>query len=189
MLASTASVYNCTFGGNGDRPTEIMIDDVREITSALVSANAYMILDNIEGAEKFNTAPVRDAYFCLSHSDMLKEIEQIPQFQHKAAYPNPLKTLRSEWGTVANLRFLLSSIGSKTLNGSALNRTVYNNFVVGMEAYANIKQDGYSSTFLYVPPIYSGPLAMNCSIGWKMATCPRITNDLWVLNLRSTLRI
>ena len=64
---------------------------------------------------------------------------------------------------------------------------VYNIFCVGMEAYACIEQDGYSASFIYRPPIYDGPLALNASVGYKFAEVPRITNDLWVLNLRCTL--
>ena len=57
-----------------------------------------------------------------------------------------------------------------------------------MEGYACIEQDGYSATFIYLPPaIAGGPLALNASVGYKFAEVPRITNDLWVLNLRTTL--
>lgn len=85
-----------------------------------------------------------------------------------------------------NLRFLVSSIGSQVLSASALGNTVFNVFCVGMEAYACIEQDGYSASFIYRPPIYDGPLALNASVGYKFAEVPRITNDLWVINLRVT---
>jgi hypothetical protein len=68
-----------------------------------------------------------------------------------------------------------------------LGATVYNIFCVGMEAYACIEQDGYSASFIYRPPIYDGPLALNASVGYKFAEVPRITNDLWIINLRATL--
>lgn len=42
-------------------------------------------------------------------------------------------------------------------------------------------------TVCYRPPIYDGPLALNASVGYKFAEVPRITNDLWILNLRATL--
>jgi hypothetical protein len=45
-----------------------------------------------------------------------------------------MNALRSEWGAVGNLRFLVSSIGSVTPAGSALGADVYNIFCVGMEA-------------------------------------------------------
>lgn len=56
-----------------------------------------------------------------------------------------------------------------------------------MEAYACIEQDGYSASFIYRPPIYDSALALNASVGYKFAECPRITNDEWVINLRATL--
>ena len=55
------------------------------------------------------------------------------------------------------------------MNASSLSNDVYNIFVVGMEAYACIEQDGYSATFVYLPPQFSGPLALNSSVGYDCA--------------------
>lgn len=187
MLASTSAFINCTGGVNGDVPTELTRSDVDDVVRALLGNNAYTILDNIEGEDKFGTAPVRDAYFALCHTDLSKDLDNVDGFIQKNQYPSPMNALRSEWGAVGNLRFLISSIGSTTANGSSMGNTVYNIFCVGMEAYACIEQDGYSAQFIYRPPIYDGPLALNASVGYKFAEVPRILNDLWVLNLRCTL--
>ena len=101
--------------------------------------------------------------------------------------PNQQSTLDAEWGTVSNARFLLSPIGSITANASLLGANVYNIFVVGREAVAAIEQDGYSAQFIYRPPIYDSPLALNASVGYKFAEVPRILNDTWLFNLRCTL--
>jgi N4-gp56 family major capsid protein len=130
---------------------------------------------------------VRDAYFALCSTGLMSTLETVNGFINKSQYPSPMNALRSEWGAVGNLRFLISSIGSTTTAASALGQTVYNIFCVGMEAYACIEQDGYSASFIYRPPIYDGPLAQNISVGYKFAEVPRITNDLWVVNLRSTV--
>lgn len=188
MLAATAAFINSVAGVNGDQPTEITQADAQTVVRALLNNNAYTVLDNIEGEDKFGTAPVRDAYFALCSTQLTGNLEAIPAFIQKNNYPSPMNALRSEWGALGNLRFLISSIGSVTPNGSFLGRDVYNIFCVGMEAYACIEQDGYSAQFIYRPPIYDGPLALNASVGWKMAEVPRITNDLWVINLRATLR-
>lgn len=186
MLASTASSINCTGGVNGDNPTELTRSDVDEIVRLLLDNDAYTIMDNIEGADKFGTAPVRDAYFALASTQLTGDMDNVPGFIHKNQYPAPMDALRSEWGAIGNLRFLVSSIGSVSINSSANGADVYNIFCVGMEAYACIEQDGYSASFIYRPPIYDGPLALNASVGYKFAEVPRITNDLWVLNLRAT---
>jgi len=59
-----------------------------------------------------------------------------------------MEALRSEWGSISNLRFLLSSIGSVSANASNNGNNVFNIFCVGMEAYACVQQDGYSATFI-----------------------------------------
>ena len=187
MLASTASFINCVGGTNGDNPTNLTASDVDEVVRTLLSNDAYTITDNIEGEDKFGTAPVRDAYFAMCSTGLTANLNAIPTFIQKSQYPSPMNALRSEWGAIGNLRFLVSSIGSTTPNASLLGATVYNIFCVGMEAYACIEQDGYSASFIYRPPIYDGPLALNCSVGYKFAEVPRITNDLWVINLRATL--
>ena len=187
MLAATASFINCTGGVDGDNPTEITRSDVDVVVRTLMMNNAYKILDNIEGADKFGTAPVRNAYFALCSSSLIGNLDAVAGFVSTTQYPSPEEALRSEWGSIGNLRFLVSSIGSVTANASSLGADVYNIFCVGMEAFASIEQDGYSASFIYRPPIYDGPLALNASVGYKTALVPRITNDLWVINLRATL--
>jgi N4-gp56 family major capsid protein len=187
MLAGTAGFINCTGGPNGDVPTNIALSDVQTVVRTLLNNNAYTIMDNIEGEDKFGTAPVRDAYFALCSTQLTGSLENVTGFIQKNQYPAPMNALRSEWGAIGNLRFLVSSIGSFSPNASSMGANVYNIFCVGMEAYACVEQDGYSATFIYRPPIYDGPLALNASVGYKFAEVPRITNDLWVINLRATL--
>lgn len=189
MLAGTAAFINATGGVNGDNPTEITRSDVDTVVRTLLNNNAYTIMDNIEGEDKFGTAPVRDAYFALCSTNLTGNLDNVAGFIQKNQYPAPMNALRSEWGAIGNLRFLVSSIGSVTPNASNLGANVYNIFCVGMEAYAIIEQDGYSASFIYRPPIYDGPLALNASVGYKFAQVPRITNDLWVINLRATLAV
>jgi N4-gp56 family major capsid protein len=187
MLKSTASTINCTGGVNGDNPTEITRSDVDTVIRTLADNNCYTISDSIEGEDRFGTAPVRDAYFALGSTKLIGDLEQVDGFTAKSQYPSADKPLRPEWCAISNLRFLLSSIGSKSESASNSGADVFNIFCVGMEAYAVVEQDGYSAQFIYRPPIYDGPLALNSSVGYKFAQVPRITNDAWVLNLRTTL--
>lgn len=187
MLAATAGFINAVNGVNGDIPTELTRPDIDVVIRALANNNAYTIEDSLEGDLKFGTQPVRRAYFALGSTNLIGQLDNVGGFTSVANYPTANNTLPSEYGAVSNVRWLLSSIGSFSANSSSLGNNVYNNFVCGMEAYAVILQDGYSASFIYRPPIYDGPLALNASVGWKMAQVPRITNDLWVINLRCTL--
>lgn len=187
MLAASAAFLNCVGGVNGDVPTELTITDIQTVIRTLLGNNAETLMNNIEGDLKFGTGPVRWAYVAMMHSDVTSNLEAIAQFIPSANYPNPQNALPSEWGSVQNIRFLVSSIGSVAANSSSLGANVYNIFVAANESYACIEQDGYSATFIYRPPMYSDPLAQNASVGWKMAQVPRLLNDTWLINLRCTL--
>lgn len=187
MLASTASFINCTGGSNGDNPTELTSGDVQEVCAALFSNNASTITQNIGGADKFGTGPVRNAFFALCNTDLIPSLNAVPDFIQQSQYGSDMTTLNEEYGSIGNLRFLVSSIGSVSTQASEMGRNVYNIFCVGMEAYTCVEQDGYSAAFIYRPPIYSDPLAQNISVGYKFAAAYRITNDQWVFNLRATL--
>lgn len=139
MLAATASAINAVGGVNGDVPTEITLSDVQGIVRTLLGNNAYTIMDNIEGENKFGTAPVRDAYFALCSTDLTGNLENVAGFIQKNQYPAPMNALQSEWGAIGNLRFLVSSIGSSVPNASSLGNTVYNIFCVGKQIHAHVK--------------------------------------------------
>ena len=53
MLASTASMYNCTGGNNVDLPTNMSLSDIDDVTATLLTNDAWMILDTIGGEDKF----------------------------------------------------------------------------------------------------------------------------------------
>lgn len=53
MLEATASVYNCTGGQNGDLPTNLSVSDLDNVTSMLMTNDAWMILENKEGENRF----------------------------------------------------------------------------------------------------------------------------------------
>ena len=187
MLAATAGMINCVGGVNGDSPTELTATDIEAVTTTLLTNNAFTILDNIEGENRFGTSPVRDSFMAFCHTNLTANLNNVQGFIHKNQYPAQMNIGRSEWGSVQNLRFWVSSIGSITTAASIKGADVYNIFVTGMESYAYIEQDHMSATFIYRPAIYDGPLALNASVGYKFGACPRLLNDLWLFNLRCTL--
>ena len=72
--------------------------------------------------------------------------------------------------------------------GASMNgNDVYNNMGVARESYAHIDQDGYSSQLLYRPPIFSGPLALNGTLGVKFAQAQALLQETWIRNVRCTL--
>lgn len=133
------------------------------------------------------TAPIRAAYFVLAHTLLESSFDVLQGFINAWNYPNQNDVLYSEFGSVTNFRILTSSNAVVQLGASINGRDVYNNMIVAREAYAHIEQDGYSSQLIYRPPIFSGPLALNGTLGVKFAQAQVITQDTWIQNFRCTL--
>lgn len=190
MMAATATVYYCTGGNNGDDPSNLSLSDIVAVTTMLQGNDAWMILRNQRGEDRFGTGPLRDAYIALAHTDIGGQLESVAGFLPKWNYPSPNEgTLNSEWGAVNNVRFLTSSQGSISFSASGLGANVYNCFVFGRESYAMVEQDNFSSRIIYRPPQFSDPLAQNITLAWTMSQVSRILNDQWIVNMRTTLAL
>lgn len=187
MLMASASVYNFEGGNNGDNPTDISPFDIDSITSTLLSNDAWMITDSIEGEDRFGTAPVRSAYVALANTALTPDLNTLPGFISKWNYANQQDTTQSEWGTFNNVRFFVSSVAALKPQASLNGANVYPITFAGMEAYACVYQDNFSARFIYRPAIYSDPLAQNVTLGTTFAEVPKILNDLWVVNGNCTL--
>ena len=190
MMEGGAPPINCTSGTNGDNPTNISPLDCSKAVRLLRTANAQFITDLIEGEDRFGTAPVRTCFFGLTHTNLSADLDQMVGFQNVAQYANTANLLQAEWGTIRNIRFLLSSVGSITPNASQNGADIYNIFLPGQESYDMVDLDGYSAQFIYAPPEIASPqLRLYQTAGWKMAQVFNITNTSWILNLRCTLAV
>jgi N4-gp56 family major capsid protein len=170
-----------------DNPTELARSDIDAVILALLGNDAMMISDNIEGTLKFGTAPVREAFWGMMNTGILDDLESVTGFISQAQYPSNMNVLNAEWGSISNVRFLYSSRGSLTLGVSLNGNTVYNVFITGQEAYAIIELTKATASFIYTPP--GGPMdpLRRLQLGaWKMAQVPRLMNDAWLYNLRTT---
>jgi len=167
----------------------LTLRDFANVNAALDTANAFKFLTGKQGEDRYGTAPIRAAYFSLAHTLQEATLDTLNGFIHAWNYPNQNDVLYSEYGSVTNFRILTSSNAIVELGASINGRDVYDNMIVAREAYAHIEQDGYSSQLIYRPPIFSGPLALNGTLGVKFAQAQVITQDTWIQNMRSTLAI
>jgi len=186
ILAAGATALNAVAGVNGDVPTELTESDFSAVTTTLRNQNARTITDNILGENRFGTAPVRDAFLGLTSTKAITDLNAMNNFINKNNYGNANMGLPAEEGSIGNVRVLVSSKGHYASNASLLGANVYSCFIVGRDAYTIVKQDGYTSSFLYGAPV--APLYLNATIGWKMAYAGRVTNDEFIANLKFTLR-
>lgn len=186
MLISSAAAVNCTGGAGGDSPTGITIKDFRAVSQSLMSSNAFTALAGQDASNAVGTGAIPNSYFALAHTDLASDLANEGKFRPTHEYPVPSKALPSEWGTIDRFRVLLSTNAAMKPNYSAKDKDVYFISCVGMDAYATVNLDNNSAAFLYKGPEYSDALMQNSSAGFKIAFCPTILNEEWVINLRAT---
>ncbi len=185
VLASTISVLQCSNGVNGNTPTELTKADIDAAVKTLLGNDAEMISEVVVGRDAFGTAPVRPAFWAYIDTDLLDDLENVSNFSNSANYPNQQSVLDSEWGATGNVRWLYTSIGSV----SSASPAVYNNFIIGKEAYAVVHLGSETGDF-YIEPLGSAgaadPLHQRGSVGWQHPFVSRILNDAFMLNLMAT---
>jgi hypothetical protein len=172
-----------------DNPTNVVRTDIDGVAQTLQGNDGEFIEKFMEGKDAFGTAPIRDSYICMSHTDMIGQFENVAGFINKAQYPNPNGTKNlAEWGSVGNIRIFTSSRGSITANASALDNDVYNNFIAAQEAYSCTEIDGSSLTIAYHGPgEQNDPCHLRSTMGYRFTFGTCIDQDLWMINLRATL--
>jgi len=187
-ILSAASVINAGGGNNGDNPTNLGVSDFSLVATTLDTNNAYKFMSGIEGMDRFGTGPVRSAYFMLSSTELQTDFDGLTGsgFLSQWNYPTNASALPSEYGSVFNIRILVSSEAPVARLASANGRDVYYNFVMGKQAVTHINQDGYSMNLIYRDPYYSGMLAQNATLAVKFAQAQAITQDTAIRNLAAT---
>lgn len=184
-LASTSSVLLCANGTNAGTPTELSKEDIDAAVQTLLSNNAKMVSKVIKGSQNFATTPIRPAFMGFIHTALIDDLEDVTNFVDTSRYGQQEKALDGEWGATGNVRWFYTSIGSV----SAATPAVYNNFILGEEAYATVHLGSETGDF-YVKALGSAgaadPLNQRGSVGWQVPFAARILNDSYMVNLMST---
>jgi N4-gp56 family major capsid protein len=188
MMVATASSILCSQGTNGNTPTEITTADIKTAVRALRLGNARLMTKPIPGENRFATSPVRSSYWGFMDVTIQNDLEACADFLSTANYPNPMDALEAEWGSTNNVRWLLSTNGYST-NASP---PVWNNIILGQEAYGVVKLGSKEAEFIVKPLGSSGtsdPLNQRGSVGYKYPFATRLLNDNWITRLLSTQRL
>ena len=184
-LMGSIQQYNCRGGLNGDNPTNLSIVDFSSVSQTLDTNNAFKFLNGKLGEDRYGSSPIRSAYFMFASTEIESQLDGLdPQFVSSWKYPNQNDTAYSEYGAVLNFRIFTSSAASVQRNASANGEDVFQNLCVAKESYAHIDQDGYSMQMIYRPPIFSGPLALNGTLGVKFAQAQIVLQSTWLRNMR-----
>lgn len=182
--AARANVNQSMAGSNG-------LAMQRKVVRALYKQDAKRIARALDGSPKFNTTPVEEAFVALCHTDVAKDIRDMPgfvptsEYGSRAAYPGEL-------GSVEDMRYITTTLltpytdagaaASGGLSTSGTNADVYPILFLGADAFGTVVLRGkFAAQLLASPPKATAgdELAQRGSIGWKGWLQSVILNDLW----------
>lgn len=189
LYASSVSYINATGGTNGDQPSEISRNDINNIERILLGNDARTMLEGIDAADKFGTAPTRDAFIALASTDISPDLQSVSGVLLKNAYSQQAGLRPEEYCSVSRFRFFVSSKGAKVAGSSLLGATVYTIPMYGLEAAAKIEQNSYSAVLGYRPPYVVSSVAQNSQMYAKFAIARAITNQNWISGLNVTQKL
>lgn len=198
VLASCASVVECSGGSNGNTPTELSKSDIDFAVQQLLINNAMMMTEVVQGEDRANTFPIRPAFMGILHADLIQDLENVANFKEAASYASVQKVMNREWGSTGNVRWLYTSIGFTTPAVAAQSATsttaatpaspmTYTLPIIGKEAYARVNLGANGGESLIVKPLGSGgasdPIDQRATVGWKRWYTTRILNDNFMTRL------
>lgn len=184
MLASTAAQIDCLNGVNGNAITELTSTDVELAIDFLTENNGKKLSPNEEGTNAFGTAPVWASFWMIVNSALRSNVKGLSNFLSTAQYPRQQSVLEAEYGSLDEVRVVLTSEGYVDTSSSP---SVYSNFMFAANAYGRIAIDDQSMEMI-IKPLGSGEDSLNqrSTMGWKGRLGSVILDDSWVINLRST---
>jgi N4-gp56 family major capsid protein len=185
ILCACASIYSCASGTNSKTPTNITKTDIDVVVKTLLGANAKMIAEVLKATSGVGTTPVRPAFWAVAHTDLIDTIETCTGFLHHANYPAQNDVQEGEWGSVGNVRFLVSTNADRTTGCPG----VYRIPVIGRDAYGISRiEQGTAKNIVkgYGSGGTSDPLDQRTTSGWKCWHVARILNDSFMLLMRAS---
>lgn len=184
ILLTTTTNIACVAGENGDRPTDITQKDLSTAISTLVGYQAKPLSKQIDGSNKFGTAPVAQAYLGIFHPDLIPDFEAMPDFKTIDQYGSSYTPYEAEWGAYSRTRWMQTTQAPKESGVSALGNTVYSNLLMGADASVIIRQDGANATI--VGPKKVGALEDKYQYGIKTSFAGALLFDQHVANITCT---
>lgn len=192
--------------------TKLAKNDVRNAQNVLARNSAVKFTADTLGDSRFNTAPVRAAFWGLCHVDVEEDVRDMASFNNVVTYGGQTDTAEGEFGEVGGVRWISSeeaSVDADTgganaaLRGTtnpAVNIDLYTSVIFGMDAVGSLGfRDHVKEVYLAgdnLPAVIvikkdkgtSGvidPYNELATLAWKSWHGAKILNTNWIRGIRS----
>lgn len=196
LMQGSNEVFANSKDSRGEVKDKLQKLDLQRIARFLQSNNVRPITAKIDPSTGIATEPVPAAYIAIAHTDVRLDLDALEGsgFTPVHKYSNPGAAFEGEYGTIAGIRFILTSnapilpaAGDTPASGvqaSGANKTdVYQTIVFGEEAFAEVPLNKSSSGIIIKAKSKNDtsdtgdPLNQRNTVGWKTLWAGLILDD------------
>jgi len=195
VIKAGSSVFYANGTQRTDVNTALSLSKIRSAIATLDANYASPVEDMVSPSVNYGTTPIEPTYLAFGHTNFKNDIRNLPGFVPVAEYGQHKPVSKFEFGSVEEVRFILSPLfsaflagGSSTLNGmqnSSSAVDVYPLVIIGQNAYAQVPLKGSKAVEMFVHNTAdkSDPLNQRDMVGAKYWFTAVRLNDNWMTRI------
>lgn len=189
LVAGTTIQYASTATANDEISLAMKINraEVKEAVRTLRGNNAKPVTSMIDPSNGYNTTPVGRSFLGICSEDTAHDLDDATGWIPVEKYPRKDKVMEDEIGSLANVRFLMTTNAYVSADAGSDTNDVHYTLIFGKNAYAQTRIAGAALQNI-VKPLGSGgtadPLNQRATSGWKAHYVAKILNQSFLLVLR-----
>ena len=179
---SAVPQISCLNGTNGQAITEITQADLNRAVAYLDENDTEKMTPTIEGTSRFGTGPVEPGFWMTSHVKIKPDLRNVDSFIPTSQYGSQEPVLQAEFGAMDEVRVVTSTL----VKVDASSPPIYNNTLVGANAYGYVGLDEVSTEVILKPLGFNDYLNRFQSMGFTAWFNAAILDDSHIVTLLST---
>ncbi len=182
VAAGTTIQYASTAAADTDITAAMVLNraEVKEAVRTLRGNNAKPVTSMIDPSTGYNTVPVGRSFVGIVSEDTAYDLDDATGWIPVEKYPNKSNVMEDEIGSLANVRFVMSTNGYVSTAGGAGSVDVHYTPIFGQNAYAMTRISGETLKNIVKPLGSAGtadPLNQRSTSGWKLTFVGKILNQ------------
>lgn len=182
VAAGTTIQYASTAAADTDITAAMVLNraEVKEAVRTLRGNNARPITSMIDPSTGYNTVPIGRSYIGIVSEDTAYDLDDATGWIPVEKYPNKSTVMMDEIGSLANVRFIMTTNAYVSSGGGAGSVDVHYTIILGQNAYAITRISGETLKNIVKPMGSAGtadPLDQRATSGWKLTFVAKILNE------------
>lgn len=189
LAAGTTIQYASTATQNSEVTAAMKFTraEAKEAVRTLRGNNAKPITSMIDPSTGYNTVPVGRSYIGIASEDTAFDLDDATGWIPVEKYPSQANVMVDEIGSLANVRFIMSTNAYVAAGVGATSNDVHYTIIMGQNAFAQTRISGASLRNIVKPLGSAGtadPLDQRATSGWKAAYVAKILNQGYLVVVR-----